>query len=77
MDLSLSIIGDPEEFISRSSLETFTAVPPGESRTFTLTFQNNMNIPISDVTYEFRIWVRARGSAILERVPVFVTLKAD
>lgn len=77
VDLSLSIIGDPEEFISRSSLETFTAVPPGESRTFTLTFQNNMNIPISDVSYEFRIWVRALGSAILERIPVFVTLKAD
>jgi len=70
-------VKDAENFVERASLETFTSVLAGESREFKLNFQNTINIPVSDLTYEFRIWVRANGSAIIERIPVFVTVKAE
>lgn len=76
VELTLTIVGDPEEFIERSSLETFSDVEAGETRTFSLSFQNTSQVPVRDIEYELRIWVRSNGSAILERVPVVVAVKA-
>jgi len=75
VNLTLEPIGDFMGFISVSPADGYPDVKPGESRTFTVTFEGVTKRSIGSIHFRnIRLWIRAHGSGLLKRIPVEITI---